>query len=257
MEKLETNSFLDLLLPMTDHLEHISKTSSIDPNDPKLYWILRNVDLKNWESPDNSQVLWLFGGPPGCSMTGVSSFIAKQEASRRNDEVFYFSCSKEGSDVITTFTHSVLRHILNGSEPRLAKSIIMTFLSTLLCKIIQRGRSRFRHGRFSDITVEEILDAESGGLLAALTETVIEMKTIPATPIVIDGIDKIGLDGCRFLTMFCSNSTASPKPKVLLTCRLDPDIMKIIVRVPCIIIEYDKERRGLGISYPLVVSLAN
>ncbi|KAF8535926.1 hypothetical protein BDD12DRAFT_750283, partial [Trichophaea hybrida] len=69
------------------------------------------------------------------------------------------------------------------------------------------------------------------------------MKTIPDTPIVIDGIDKIGLDGSRFLTRFCSNSTASPKPKVLLTCRLDPDIKEIIVGVPCIIIEYDKERQ--------------
>ncbi|KAF8535369.1 hypothetical protein BDD12DRAFT_912820 [Trichophaea hybrida] len=239
--KLETNSFLDLLLPMTDHVKHISKTSSIDSDDPKLYWILRNADFKIWESADNSQVLWLFGGPPGCSMTGVSSFIAKQEASRRNDGVFYFSCLKEGSDAIT-FTHSVLRHILNGSEPRQAKSIIKTFLSTLLFKIIQQDRSRFRDGRSSVITVEEILKAEGDGLLEALTEAVVEMKTIPDMPIVIDGIDKIGLDGSRFLTRFCSNSTVSPKPKVLLTCRLDPT-SRNNCGIPCIVIEYDKERQ--------------
>jgi hypothetical protein len=255
--KLETNSFLDLLLPMTDHVEHISKTSSIDPDDPKLYWILRNADFKIWESADNSQVLWLFGGPPGCSMTGVSSFIAKQEASRRNDEVFYFSCSKEGSDAITTFTHSVLRHILNGSEPRQAKSIVKTFLSTLLFKIIQQDRSRFRDGRSSVITVEEILKAEGGGLLEALTEAVVEMKTIPDTPIVIDGIDKIGPDGARFLTRFCSHPTPSPKPKVLLTCRLDPNIKEMAVGVQCFILEYDKERQGLGTYYCLAVNLAN
>ncbi|KAF8245707.1 hypothetical protein K440DRAFT_603411 [Wilcoxina mikolae CBS 423.85] len=69
------------------------------------------------------------------------------------------------------------------------------------------------------------------------------MKTIPDTPIVIEGIDKIGPEGSRFLTRFCSNSTVSPKPKVLLTCRQDPDIKEIIVGVPCIIIEYDKERQ--------------
>jgi hypothetical protein len=253
--KLETNSFLDLLLPMTDHIKNISQTS-IDPDDPKLYWILRDADFKVWKSADNSQVLWLFGGPPGCSMTEVSLFIAKQ-ASRRNDKMFYFSCSKEGSDAITTFTHSVLHHILNGSEPRQAKSIIKAFLSTLLFKIIQQDRSRFKDGHFSVITVEEILKAEDGGLLEALTEAVFEMKTIPDTPIVIDRVDKIGLDGSRFLTRFCSNSTVSPKPNVLLTCRLDPDIKKIIVGVPCIIIEYDKERQGLGTSYPLVVSLTN
>ncbi|KAF8539937.1 hypothetical protein BDD12DRAFT_980659, partial [Trichophaea hybrida] len=242
MTKLETSTFLDLLLPMTDHHEHISKTSTVDPDDPKLYWILRDADFKIWELANTSQVLWLFGGPPGCPMTEISSLIAKQEESRRDGAVFYFSCSMEGFDAVTTFTHSLLRHILNGSNPRQAKSIIETFLGTLLLKIIQRDPPRFKIDDSSVITVEEILSAGGRGLLGALTEAVVEMNTLPDTPIIIDGIDKMGPDGSRFLTKFCSHPTASPKPKVLLTCRPDPNIKERAVGEPCII-EYDKERQ--------------
>jgi hypothetical protein len=253
MVKLETSTFLDLLLSTTDHHEHILP---VDPDDPKLYWILRDADFKVWEPADDSQMLWLFGGPPGCSMTGVSSFIAKKEASRRDGPVLYISCSMEGANAITSFTHSVLRYILNGSDARQAELIIESFLSTLLLKIIQRDRSRFKDASPSVISVEEILKAKRDGLLDALTEAVVEIRTIQNIPIIIDGIDKIGPDGARFFTRFWS--IQSPKPKVLLICRADPSI-KEIVGAPCIdstIIEYDRERQGLRASY-LVVSLAN
>jgi len=251
MVKLETSTFLDLLLPTTDHHEHISP---VDPDDPKLYWILRDADFKVWESADDSQMLWLFGGPPGCSMTGVSSFIARKEASRRDGPVLYISCSMEGT--ITSFTHSVLRHILNGSDAPQAALIIESFLSTLLLKIIQWDRSRFKDASPSDISVEEILEAKRGGLLDALTRAVVEIRTIQNLPIIIDGIDKIGPDGARFFTRFWS--IQSPKPKVLLICQADPNIKEILgaPRIDSIIIEYDKERQGLRASY-LVVSLAN
>lgn len=258
MEKLETDSFLDMLLPMTDRGEQMSKMSFIDPDDPKLYWILRDTDFKSWEAANNSEVLWLFGGPSGCAMTEVSSLIAKQEESRRNGAVFYFSCAMEGLDAITTFTHSILRHVLNGSNPTQEISFIETFLSNILFKIVQRDRPRFKKNLddSSVITVKEILSARGRDLLEALTEAVVEMHTIPDTPIIIDGIDKIGPYGSRFLTMFCSLPTASPRPKVLLTCGPVTNIKEIVDTVPCTILEYDKERQGLGTSY-LVVTLAN
>jgi hypothetical protein len=78
---LDTGTFLDLLLPMTDQHHRISKMWSIDPDDPKLYWILRDADFTVWKSANSSQVLWIFGGSPDPAITGVSSLIAKQEAS--------------------------------------------------------------------------------------------------------------------------------------------------------------------------------
>jgi len=248
---MDVSAFLRLL-PMTDQDKHVS-ISSIDPDNPKLYWILRDADFKVWESANSSQVLLLFGGPPGCDMTGVSSLIARQEASRRDGAVFHVSCSMEDSDAITTFTHSVLRHILNGSDARQAKSITETFLLTLLLKIIQRDRSRFKDPSFSAITLGEILRAEGGGHLEALTKAVAELRTIQDMPIIIDGIDNIGSNGLQFLKRFCSHKTANPKPKVLVTCRLDPDFKSIVDGVPSI--EYDKERKGLGASYTLVMCL--
>jgi len=179
-------------------------------------------------------------------MTEVSAHIAKRQASRTDGAVFYFSCSME-SPVATTFAHSVLRHILNGSDHRQAKLITNTFLSTLLLKILERDQSRFQDDDSSIMTVEKILNASDGELLGALIKTVVKIKHIQDTPIIIDGIDKIGQDGALFIRNFCSQMIASPKFKVLLTCRPDPDIKTLVSGVPCI--EYDKERKGL--EHPL------
>jgi hypothetical protein len=172
----EKSTFIDLL-PTTNQKGHISRISAINPEDPKLCWILRNADFKVWESANSSQVLWLFGGPPGCAMTEVSAHIAKQQASWTDGAVFYFSCSME-SPVATTFAHSVLRHILNGSDHRQAKLITNTFLSTLLLKILERDQSRFQDDDSSIMTVEKILNASDGELLGALIKTVVKIKHI-------------------------------------------------------------------------------
>ncbi|KAF8541766.1 hypothetical protein BDD12DRAFT_731270, partial [Trichophaea hybrida] len=132
----------------------------------------------------------------------------------------------------------MLHHILNGSGDNQARSIVTTFLSTLLHKILERDRWHFREKDSSVITVEEIVNASLGGeLLSALTETVVKIETIPDTLLIIDGIDKLGKEGAQFLEKFCSQA----KFKALLTCRPDPHIKEIVDGVLCI--EYDKERQ--------------
>ncbi|KAF8537671.1 hypothetical protein BDD12DRAFT_930582, partial [Trichophaea hybrida] len=136
----------------------------------------------------------------------------------------------------------MLHHILDGSGDNQARSIVSTFLSTLLHKILERDQWRFREEDSSVITVEEILNASSGGeLLRALTETVVKIETIPDTPLIIDGIDKLGKEGVQFLEKFCSQAIISPKFKALLTSRPDPHIKEIVDGMLCI--EYDKERQ--------------
>jgi hypothetical protein len=103
--------------------------------------------------------------------------------------------------------------------------------------------------------VEEILKAKGGGHFDALTSAVVEIKRIQDTLIVIDGIDKIGKEGASFLVKICSHMNAITKFKALLTCQPDPDIMKIIDGIPSI--EYDKERKGSGAPYSLLVNPAN
>jgi len=245
--------FLGLLPPMTNQDEHISP---VNPDDPKLYWIFQDIDFKDWES-DGSQVLWIFG-PPDHGITEVASHTVGLNKGNASGDVFYFFCSmlETETSVATTFTTSVLHHILNGLGDNQAKSIVTTFLSTLLHKILERDRCHFREEHSSVITVKKILETSSGReLLRALTETVVKMETIPDTPMIIDGIDKLGKEGAQFLEKFCSHAIVSPKFKALLTCRTDPHIKEIVDGVLCI--EYDKERQGWGTSYPLVVSLTN
>ena len=245
--------FLGLLPPMTNQDEHISP---VNPDDPKLYWIFQDINFKDWES-DGSQVLWIFG-PPDHGLTEVASHTIGLKKGNASGAVFYFFCSmlERETSVATAFTTSVLHHILNGSSDNKAKSIVTTFLSILLHKILERDQWHFREEDSSVITVKKILDTSLGSeLLRALTETIVKIETIPDTPLIIEGIDKLGKEGAQFLEKFYSKAIVSPKFKALLTCRTDPHIKEIVDGVLCI--EYDKERQGLGTSYPLAVSLTN
>ncbi|KAF8533261.1 hypothetical protein BDD12DRAFT_762107, partial [Trichophaea hybrida] len=146
------------------------------------------------------------------------------------------------TSVATSFTNSVLHHILNGSDDNQARSIVTTFLSTLLHRILERDQCYFREEDSSVIIVKKILKASSGReLLRALTETVVKLEKIPDTPLIIDGIDKLGKEGAQFLQKFCSKAIVNPKFKALLTCRPDPQIKEIVDGVLCI--EYNKERQ--------------
>ncbi|KAF8542374.1 hypothetical protein BDD12DRAFT_876727 [Trichophaea hybrida] len=244
----EKSVFLGLLPPMTNQDEHIS---TVNPDDPKLYWIFQDIDFKDWlegfhtigEATDSSQVLWIFG-PPNRGITEVASHIVGLTKGNASGAGFYFFCSmlERETSVATTFTTSVLHHILNSSGDNQARSIVTTFLSTLLHIILERNHWHFREEDSSAITVEKILNASFGGeLLRALTEAVVKIETIPDTPLIIDGIDKLGKEGAQFLQRFCSQAIISPKFKALLTCRPDPHIKEIVDGVLCI--EYDKERQ--------------
>jgi hypothetical protein len=84
--------------------------------------------------------------------------------------------------------------------------------------------------------LEEILNASLGDeLLDAMTEAMVEIKTLPDTPIIIDRVDKLGKEGTIFLKKFCALIEAvSPSIKVLVTYQSDPSIQELVLGVPCI-----------------------
>ncbi|KAF8533665.1 hypothetical protein BDD12DRAFT_473820 [Trichophaea hybrida] len=239
----EKSTFLGLL-PMTNQDEYISKIDPIHRDSPKLYWIFKNIDFEHWESADSSQMLWVFG-PHDHGVTAASSYIidlAKEGASQTKGVVFYFFCSAvEKSSVATNFTHTFLRHILNGSEDVQAKSIATTFLSTLLRNILLRDSSRFHKEDSSITTVKKILNALDGELLEALTEAVVHIREVQEASIIIDGIDKIGQEGASFVNRYLQKTKAIPKFKAFVTSQPDPYIKAIVNGLPCI--EYNQERK--------------
>jgi hypothetical protein len=244
----EKSTFLGLL-PMTNQGEHISKAASLHRNDPKLYWIFKDIGFKDWESEDSPQVLWLFG-PPNRGMADASLHLARERTSRTEKGlVFYFFCSimERESSVSTTFTYSFLRHILNGSGDCQAKLITSTFLKSLLLEILRREPSRFQKKDTPGTTLKNVLDASDGELLKALTEAVFDIKGIQEASIIIDGIHNLGKEGAYFLKKFCEHMKTTPKFKALLTCSSDPNMRGIVDGMPYI--EYDKERKGLGAPY--------
>jgi hypothetical protein len=252
----EKNAFLGNLPPIINQDDHITKIAPIHRDDPKLSWVFQNMDFKEWELPGSSQMLWLFG-PHDRGITELSSHFVRLEMQKlsQTNAIFYFFCSILESErlVAFNFAYAILQYVLDGVDEDPAKSIITTFLSALLHKILQRKQRCSQLEDSSSITVNNILDVSSvGELLGALKEAVVEIKTIPDTPIIIDRIDKLGIEGAQFIAKFCSQreEIITPKFKVLLTCRTDPHIQELVSGVPRI--EYNKERQGLGKSYSLV-----
>jgi len=217
---------------------HIPNIPPICPTDPKCDWILRNIDFEQWELPDGPPVLWLLG-PPKHGMAEVSSHVVGKEKQKARN-VFYFFCSTaEKESLVTSFAHSLLHHILNNSGDDQAKAITDTYIRTLLYAILRRDSD------FPKKTITEIIDAaQRNEPLEALAEAILYIKEIIEISIVIEGIDKLGQQGVRFLETFCEHmKTVNSKFKALLAYELHRD-ENMVVTPPCI--EYDKERQGLG-----------
>jgi hypothetical protein len=98
------------------------------------------------------------------------------------------------------------------------------------------------------VTAREILDASGDNLLGALGVAVIEMKVMRQASIVIDGIDKIGQEGARFVKNYCLHmKEIAPDFKALLTSKPKLDIKRIADGM--LSIEFDKERLGMIIKF--------
>jgi hypothetical protein len=247
-------------LSVADQDKHRSMIPPLDRNEPKFFWITRNIDFTQWESEENSQVLWL-SGPHNRGMKEVSSHIieaAKEKAIQPNSSVLYFFCSTatmtRGS-IATVFAHTLLRQIVCSSSADKAKSIAVTFLRSLLGEHIRRWRlSRFKENDTLSTSVKTILGVPDNELHFAIVES-IRIAEIQELSIIIDGVDITSPDGEVFVQnvyfLVKDMMVTHPKFNVVLTSIQSTDFQNTLGRLPCTSIEYDKERKGLPISHSL------
>jgi hypothetical protein len=252
-------------LSVADQDKHRPTISLLDRNEPKYFWITKNIDFTQWESDENSQALWL-SGPHNRGMKEVSSHIIRttnENANQSNSSVLYFFCSTatmaRGS-IAAVFAHTLLRQIVCSSGAGKATSIAVTFLKSLLGEHIQQQRlSRFEENDTLSMTAEKILDVPDSELGRALVEA---MRTaeIQKLSIIVDGIDittqggEVFVQNIYFLVMYMVTNT---KFKVVLTNIQNPDLQNTFGRLPCTCIEYDKERKGLRFRHSLAYIIAN
>jgi hypothetical protein len=260
--EIDWNTLSDQL-SIADQDKHRSTISLLDRNEPKYFWITKNVDFTQWESDENSQALWL-SGPSHRGMKEVSSHIigvTKEKAIQSNSSVLYFSCSAETAtrgSIVTTFAHTLLHQIVRSLSDGKARSIAATFFKTLLRGDFRRSSVRFEQSDSRDTTVKKILnlpdDMLHDDLVGKALVEAIRGAGIRVSSLIIEGVEgAVFVQNVYFLVKHMMD--ADPKFKALVTSPQSTDLQKMQGTLPCI--EYDKERQGLHALRSQVSSVAN
>lgn len=245
---------LDQLLEMLSTYDQEKQRSTIPTQDcdqPKFYWVFRNIDFQKWNSASCSHVLWL-SGPPDCSIHHVSSYIIdmkKNKAQQNKHSVLYFFCSSTGS--IVAFIQTLLYQYICSSPLSKRKSTIIVFLKALFKAISRREEtlnrefSLFKEEDPQDEKIKKILNAPLDDLWAALEAALADEKEQELL-IVVDGLDQNKYqksEFCKGVREFVERlQERVSKVKTLLTSRPQTDIKELYDELLCV--EYDKERKG-------------
>ena len=253
VEKADPDQLLrDLRAVDQENYKPHTEPSSWDQ--PKFYWIFKNMDFEKWHYTRSSEVLWL-SGPAECRISGVSSCIVdlfKGKPSQTQHLVLYFFCSTASAQnrIANTFVNTIL-HQLAHRLPQLKRKVITVFLRALLDRILRDeplsdpGRSRFKINDSAKETVEKILNSSSSGYWGALL-AVIGIEREKELSLIIDGLDKIEHQKGEFIQQLCvfiKNLSERPSStRVLLTSQPQAEIKEVLGQLPSI--EYDRERKG-------------
>lgn len=258
IDNANPDSFLRML-SVIDQEKHNSTIPSLDRDEPKFYWIFKNMDFEQWEQwmTPSSQVLWL-SGPPERSIHQVSSYIVdllKKKSSDTQHFVLYFFCSSASREksIASVFIHTLLYQTVSYLPPDKKVSIVRIFLHTLLEAILKNDPelSRFQG---EDITIKK-LSAQTKELWDAL-KTVLDDEPKRELSIIVDGLDEVKHQKGEFikeLRAFIAHlQERNPKAKALLTSRPQAEIKEVFDGLPYI--EYDKERKGSITPYILTLN---
>jgi hypothetical protein len=262
---------LDRLLPMlsvVDQEKYQSTIPSLNYDQPKLFWIFRNMDFRQWSTASCPQVLWL-SGPPKCDIHQVSSYIVDQEKNRTSKTqyfVLYFFCSTAArkEPIIDIFIHTLLDQIVRCSPTNKRILIVRRFFRSLLEGTFKKERiPSWKHRGFKeedspDTNIGKILDAPANELWAAL-EAVLGDEEQRGLSVVIDGLDKVEhqrdelIGGVRAFVKHLQQRTS--RVKILLTSRPLAEIKDLFDGLPCI--EHDRERKGPSVPHVLTLNWTN
>ncbi|KAI9771315.1 MAG: hypothetical protein M1840_002285 [Geoglossum simile] len=246
IDRVKLDQFLKMLLKV-DQEEYRSTIQSLDCNDPKFYWIFRNVNFRHWRSANHPQVLWL-SGPPKCQIHQVSSYIVDSgKALEKQRPVLYFFCSTATGKkpIVTTFVHTLLHQFIQFSPVDKKIWIVRNFLRALLERELASSPtlSHLKSEDSLDTTIKTILDASTNGLWYALKSVLADEQNSELW-VVIDGLDEAEHQKGKFVRdvhTFVMHLEGISKVRALLTSRPQAEINEIFNGLPCI--EYDKERK--------------
>jgi energy-coupling factor transporter ATP-binding protein EcfA2 len=257
---LEPDQFLKVLSAI-DQVKHKATIPPLDPDEPKFYWIFRNVDYLRWMDNNNcySGTLWVLG-PARSQIHQVSAYVtdAVKPQGNTTSTVLYFFCSTAagGESIAKLFVRSLVDEII-CRLPHLErkKSVIAEFMRVLLDGLLNQEPAPDREARSSlrsdlgegtpGTVAKKVLEAPEEFYWKAL-DSVLELGGEGFT-IIIDGLDNLeqpkNVFAKKVLTFVSKLQARFPQFRALLTGRASIELKALIGEATCI--EYDKERNGL------------
>ena len=265
------NVDLDRFLPMLSVVgqeKHQSTIPSLNYDQPKWFWIFRNMDFRQWSTASYPQALWL-SGPPECDIHQVSSYIVDQEKNRTSKKqyfVLYFFCSTAArkEPIIVILIHTLLNQIVCCSPANKRILIVKRFLHSLLEGAFKKeGTPNWESRGFNekdspDANIKKILNAPANELWAAL-EAVLGDDKQQGLSVIVDGLDKVEhqrgelIRGVRAFIKRLQQRTL--KVKILLTSQPLTEIKHLFDGLSCI--EHDRERKGPSVPHALTLNWTN
>ena len=235
--------------------DHMPTIPYLDCDQPKFYWIFRNMDFRQWNNASYFQVLWL-SGPPECSIHQVSSYVVNKATLKPECCVLYFFCSAAAREksVVSRFIQTLLYQIICCSPVDKKISIVRKILHILVDGIFKReGAYNVELTNFEgspDIRLSGVVDGPTDELWTAL-EAVLADEQARELLIVVDGLDKVLHEKQEFISAvraFVGHlQQRISKVKILLTSQPSNEIKNEFDEFPSI--EYDKERKGCTVSH--------
>ncbi|KAF8245679.1 hypothetical protein K440DRAFT_662625 [Wilcoxina mikolae CBS 423.85] len=247
IETETTWAVLQDLLSIVDQDQNKSEIPYHDWNEPKFYWITKNIDFKRWEVEPDVQTLWITA-PHSHWTTQICSHIVdrvKQKASdaQTNGTVLYFfGRTATEARRATALTHTILHPVCCSSASK-ADSIALAFLNALLDgQFHQHAQAEnakpqaliLMEDDSLETTILKILDAPDKELVEALLHAIKE-AVIQELWIIADGLHG---DIAYWLAKY--SMEVAPVMKALVTSQQSPKSEEIFGRM--LSIEYDRER---------------
>jgi hypothetical protein len=225
--------------------------SSFHWEDPKLYWVAKNIDFTQWCSSQAPCAL-LISGPSQCGIDEIASHLIGQSKlaapNPTHSVVLHFFCSMKaaGEQSVSAFKAFISQVLCSATsrEPSEQNAVIDALRGVLRTIVVD---PRINNQGLKPTTILELLSQAPQKLLWDALQRFLDTDQVRALTIVFVGLDKPTPQNEGFIegvySLIKHLLKRPTKCKVLLTCKAESGIKE---KFPGIThIEYDVERNGL------------
>lgn len=237
------------VLPVSNYRHHKPVLKSMDHEDPKFDWVLRNVDFSQWSLERGFSMLCLTGPLHENILCQLSLYIMDLKKAAGYFVLPIFCSAMERNSSIATFLQVFVLELIYCSPEEQRTPIIRCFFSKLLEKPKVRDHREWKEKTFNeDIFLKYmriILKRATVNELLTWLKAALDFGMERRLLVIIDALYVIrSMDeslGC-VIPLLEHIQQRNPDAKILLTS--SEKLKTLNLFQDCLHIEYDKERNG-------------